>query len=301
MNRSYLIKPVHSSMRLDRWVRNNIGNYPQSLIEKALRKGKIKINQKKITSSYKLKVGDKINFFNFIYKKYIKKKKEKYIPTIKYLYENEQNIIENNENFIVLNKKAGISSQGGTNSKKNIIDLFSNSKLFLNDKPYPVHRLDKDTSGAMIIAKNQQYAKLLTTLFRLRKIHKTYLAICYGTLTNKKGELNDKLIRYDNKKKIIEIAQLTYRVISENNLCSLIELKPITGRKHQLRKQMLILGNPIVGDNKYNLKDISLKKNKNLMLHAYKIKFYINNQKYHYKADLPNYFNQYLKKKRLVF
>ena len=64
-----------------------------------------------------------------------------------------------------------------------------------------MHRLDKDTSGVMIIAKNHNFARLLTTLFRLRKIHKTYLAICHGSFKNKKGELKDELIRYDNKRR----------------------------------------------------------------------------------------------------
>ena len=300
MNRSYLIKPFHSSMRLDRWLRNNIGKFPQSLIEKSLRKGKIKINKKKTTSSYKLKAGDSVDFFNFVFKKNILIKKEKYIPSKKNLVENEQTIIENNENFIVINKKAGIASQGGTKSKKNIIDLFSNSKYFLNTKPYSVHRLDKDTSGVMIIAKNHNFARLLTTLFRLRKIHKTYLAICYGSFKNKKGELKDELIRYDNKKKIIEVARSTYRVVNDNGLFTLVELKPMTGRKHQLRKQLLIIGNPIVGDDKYFLKNKFDKNYKNLMLHAYKLKFFINNQKFFFKAELPSYFNEYLKKKRLI-
>ena len=68
MNRSYKIKPIHASMRLDRWVKNNVGKYPQSLLEKSIRKGKIKLNNKKTSSSYKLKIGDKINFYNFDYK-----------------------------------------------------------------------------------------------------------------------------------------------------------------------------------------------------------------------------------------
>ena len=182
--------------------------------------------------------------------------------------------------------------------KKNIIDLFSSSKYFFDSRPYSVHRLDKDTSGVMIIAKNQNFARLLTTLFRLRKIHKTYLAICHGSFKKKKGELKDELIRYDNNKKIIESARSTYRVINDNGLFSLVELKPITGRKHQLRKQLLIIGNPIIGDDKYTLK--KNKNSKNLMLHAYMIKFFINNKKFFFKAELPFYFKEYLKKKRLV-
>ena len=79
-------------------------------------------------------------------------------------------------------------------------------------------------------------------------------------------------------------------------------MKPITGRKHQLRKQMLLLGHPIVGDSKYNLQDqTSLNKNKHLMLHSSQIKFMINNQKYTFTAPLPKYFENYLKVKRLRF
>ena len=83
---------------------------------------------------------------------------------------------------------------------------------------------------------------------------------------------------------------------------SFVELKPITGRKHQLRKQLSFIGNPIVGDNKYNvIKNKNKNKNeKKLMLHAYNIKFMINSKKFNFKAELPDYFNKYLNKKRLI-
>ena len=297
MNRSYKIKPIHASMRLDRWVKNNIAKYPQSLLEKSIRKGKIKINKKKTSSSYKLKIGDEINFYNFNYKLQ-QKEKIIYKPTKKNLDENEKTLIDDNNDFIVINKKSGISAQGGTKSKNNLIDIFSNSTIFKDTKPYSVHRLDKETSGVMIIAKNYNSAKLLTSLFRLRKIHKTYLAICHGIFKNKKGEIRGNLIKYEREKKIIELAITNYNVISSNNLFSFVELKPITGRKHQLRKQLSFMGNPIVGDSKYN--NIKNKNEKKLMLHAYKIKFMINNEKFNFKAELPVYFSNYLNKKRLI-
>ena len=252
MNRSYKIKPIHSTMRLDRWIKNNIRKYPQSLFEKSIRKGKIKLNKKKTNSSYKLKIGDEVNFYNFNYE-FKKIKIIKYTPSKKNLDENEKSIIEDNDDFIVINKKAGVSVQGGTKSKNNLIDIFSNSNLFKDTKPYSVHRLDKETSGVMIIAKNYNSAKLLTSLFRLRKVHKTYLAICHGVFKNKKGEIRGNLIKYENEKKISELAITNYNVISSNNFFSFVELKPITGRKHQLRKQLSFMGNPIVGDVKYNL------------------------------------------------
>ena len=299
MNRSYKIKPIHATMRLDRWIKNNIGKYPQSLLEKSIRKGKIKLNKKKTNSSYKLKIGDEVSFYNFNYE-FNKIKTIKYTPSKKNLDENEKSLIEDNDEFIVINKKAGVSVQGGTKSKNNLIDIFSNSNLFRDTKPYSVHRLDKETSGVMIIAKNYNSAKLLTSLFRLRKVHKTYLAICHGVFKNKKGEIRGNLIKYEKEKKISELAITNYNVISSNNFFSFLELKPITGRKHQLRKQLSFMGNPIVGDVKYNIIKSKNKDQKKLMLHSYKIKFLINNKKFNFKAKLPDYFNNYLNKKRLI-
>ena len=110
-----------------------------------------------------------------------KKKKIKYIPKKKKkLAKYDDYIIEDNENFIVINKPAGIPVQSGTKSFKNIIDILKDTKYFENSKPFIVHRLDKETSGILIIAKNRKYAQLFTSLFRIRKIHKTYLAITYG-------------------------------------------------------------------------------------------------------------------------
>jgi len=299
MNRSYKIKPIHAAMRLDRWIKNNIGKYPQSLLEKLIRKEKIKLNKKKTNSSQKLKIGDEVSFYNFNYE--LKKIKTiKYKPSKKNLDENEKSLIEDNDDFIVINKKAGISVQGGTKSQNNLIDIFSNSNLFKDTKPYSVHRLDKDTSGIMIIAKNYNSAKLLTSLFRLRKVHKTYLAICHGIFKNKKGEIRGNLVKYEKEKKISELAITNYNVISSNNFFSFVELRPITGRKHQLRKQLSFMGNPIVGDDKYNIIKYKKKDQKKLMLHSFKIKFLIKNKKFNFKAKLPDYFNNYLNKKRLV-
>ena len=151
------------------------------------------------------------------------------------------------------------------------------------------------------MAKTRESAQLLTTLFRLRKVHKTYLAICHGEIIKDSGEWNDDLVRYDGKKKIIEPAKTLYKVIDKNSEASLIELKPITGRKHQLRKQLYGLGQPIFGDEKYKLSNSSKGLNKNLMLHSYQIRFMIKNIKHTYTALLPDYFKRLLKTKRLNF
>ena len=160
--------------------------------------------------SNSVKTDDVINSFNVDFKETIVQKKIKFEPSRDIIKSNEDQIIDNNENFIVLNKSSGISVQGGTKSKKNLVDIFAKSEIFQGTKPYSVHRLDKDTSGVFIMAKTRESAQLLTSLFRLRKVHKIYLAICHGELVKDSGEWNDDLIRYDGEKKIIEKAKTIY-------------------------------------------------------------------------------------------
>ena len=301
MNKNYIVDSTYKGIRIDKWIRNNLGKVPQALIEKNLRIGKIKLNKKKTKSSTKLNTNDVINTYDLKFHINLIQKKIKFNPSNEVIKENESLIIDNNENFIVVNKKSGISVQGGTKSKKNLIDIFIKSSIFENSKPYSVHRLDKDTSGVFIIAKNRDTAQLLTSLFRLRKIHKTYLAICYGELDKNRGILDQDLVRYEGKKKIIENSKTLYKVIDKNSNCTLLEMNPVTGRKHQLRKQLSLIGHPVYGDDKYTFEKNLKTKNKELMLHSYKIKFIINNNKYTFKAILPKYFKKLIQTKRLKF
>ena len=297
MPNSYIVDDEYNEVRLDRWFKHKVINLPHSLIEKIIRQNKIKINKKKTKSSYRLQTGDLIEVFD-ISKYKIKKnnKKIKYIPQKKELTKYEDYVIENNDNFIVINKPSGIPVQSGTKSFKNITDVLKNSKYFQNSKPYIVHRIDKETSGILIIAKNRKFAQLFTTLFRIRKIHKTYLAMVYGKINKSIKTMRDELTYFENKKKISQKAISNIKVIKSNEELSYVELNPITGRKHQLRKQLLNIGNPIIGDDKYFLRNFRKIKSKNLMLHAYKIKFMINNVQYNFKAKYDNYFEQLFKK-----
>jgi len=301
MKKTINVDKTFNDMRVDRLLRNHLGKIPQGLIEKNLRNGKIKLNKKKVKSSTKVKNGDKIHLFNFNFKKNILQEKLKFTPSNQIIKENENLIIENNDDFIVLNKNSGISVQGGTKSKKNLIDIFAKSKIFQNSKPFSVHRLDKETSGVFLMAKNRQTAQLLTSLFRLRKVHKTYLAICNNEIEISKGTLKNDLVRFENDKKIIEKAETYYKVIDKNNNSSLVKMKPVTGRKHQLRKHLFMIGHSILGDNKYNSQSNAKSIGKYLMLHSYEIKFMIKEKKYTFRASLPEYFKKMLIKKRLNF
>ena len=299
MPKTFTVSKDYNNCRFDRWFKLNIGKYPQSLIERLIRKKKIRVNKKKIKSSYRVKLNDKIDIYEIENLKPSKINKiEKYKPSNKEKKNYEDFIIEDNENFIVINKPSGIPVQSGTKSFKNIIDILRETKYFLDSKPYIVHRLDKETSGVMIVAKNREYAQLFTSLFRIRKIHKTYLAITQGRVNRDIKILRDELTFYENNKKIVQKAISYIKIIRSNDKNSFLELKPITGRKHQLRKQLYNIGHPIIGDNKYSFNKIEKKpKFRNIMLHAYKIRFMINNIKYYFEAKYSEDFSRLLKKK----
>ena len=297
MPKLYTVDDDFNDARLDKWFKNQIINLPHSLLEKILRQNKVKVNKKKTKSSYRLQKGDLIEIYDISKLKPVdKKEKIKYLPKKKEIGSYDDYVIEDNENFIVINKPTGIPVQSGTKSFKNIIDILKNTKYFENSKPFIVHRLDKETSGILIFAKNRKYAQLFTSLFRIRKIHKTYLAIVFGKVNKSIKVMKDDLIYYENNKKIFQKAVSNLKIIKSNEGYSYLELNPITGRKHQLRKQLLNIGYPIIGDDKYFLNDRKRVKIKSLMLHAYKIKFMVNNTQYNFKAKYNKTFEDFLKK-----
>ena len=297
MLKTFKVDEDYQNSRFDKWFKNKVIDIPHSLIEKIIRLNKAKVNNKKTKSSYRLQIGDIVDVYDIEkFKPNQKNKLLKYKPKKKELGEYSKYIIEDNENFIVINKPTGIPVQGGTKSFKNIIDILKDTKYFLGSKPYIVHRIDKDTSGLLIVAKNRKFAQLFTSLFRIRKIHKTYLALTYGKVSKSISSLKDQLVYVEKGKKVIQKAVTNLKIIKSNNDYTFLELKPITGRKHQLRKQLLNIGNPIIGDDKYFIIDSKKLKVKNLMLHAYKIKFMINGMQYSFKANYGNEFSEFLKK-----
>jgi 23S rRNA pseudouridine955/2504/2580 synthase len=297
MPKSFIVEDDYNDSRLDKWFKQKILNLPHSLIEKIIRQNKNKFNKKKTKSSYRLQTKDLVEIYNISkFKPIDNKKKIKYSPKKSEIGAYDDYVLEDNDNFIVINKPSGIPVQSGTKSFKNIIDILKNTKYFENSKPFIVHRLDKETSGVLIIAKNRKFAQLFTSLFRIRKIHKTYLALVYGKVSKEIKTMKDDLFYYENNKKIIQKAISNLKVIKSNEGYSYLELNPITGRKHQLRKQLLNIGSPIIGDDKYFLNNRKRIKPKNLMLHAYKIKFMINNVQYNFKAKYNNIFENFIKK-----
>ena len=301
MTKKFEVEKDFHNTRFDRWFKNNVLDIPQGLIEKIIRKNQAKVNGKKTKSSYRVQENDIIEIFNIEkVKKTEKNLITQYIPSNTERDKYDDFIIENNENFIAINKPSGIAVQSGTKSFKNIVDTLRKTKYFEDTKPFIVHRLDKETSGILIVAKTREYAQLFTSLFRIRKIHKTYLAVVYGEVSKDIKVLEEDLILYEKERKIVQKAISYIKILKSNPEYSLLELRPITGRKHQLRKQLYNIGNSIIGDDKYYVKrGKDFIKSKNLMLHAYEIKFMINNVKYNFQANFNSEFKEFLIKKNL--
>ncbi|MDB2353718.1 RluA family pseudouridine synthase, partial [Candidatus Pelagibacter bacterium] len=267
MPKFFIVDDNYHDARLDKWFVQKVISLPHSLVEKIIRLNKIKVNKKKTKSSYRLQNGDLIEIYDISkFKPTNKEIKVKYKPKKNEISKYDDYVIEDNENFIVVNKPKGLPVQSGTKSFKNLIDILKNTRYFENITPYIVHRIDKDTSGILIVAKNRKYAQLFTSLFRIRKIHKTYLAIVYGKVDKTIKTMRDDLVYFENNKRVSQKAISNLKIIKSNEGYSYIELNPITGRKHQLRKQLLNIGNPIIGDDKYFLNDRKRLKIKDLML-----------------------------------
>ncbi len=283
------------NQRLDKFLKKSFSSLTQSFIEKNLRKKNILVNNKTSKAKYLINKDDLIiikNFSKEIYADNKIKKTNKKIDS--YLIKNfEKSILHENSNFLVIDKWSGISTQGGTNITISIDTIIKNISSNYN----LVHRLDRETSGLLLIAKNLKYTKIFGKLFRLQKIKKIYLALCEGQPKLKESYVD---LAIKDKDMINSVQTKTYyKVISYNNKTSLIQFEPKTGKKHQLRIVAKNLGCPIVGDNKYNLNQSN--KQENLKLNAHKLEFNIENIVFNYKSKLPKDFTDYVKNKQISY
>jgi 23S rRNA pseudouridine955/2504/2580 synthase len=289
-----IIDDSSADQRIDRFLKRNFQNLSQSFIEKNLRKKNILLNKHLTKSNQIIKVDDKITIKNFseeIYQKFERKKSN--LTINKSLITNfKKSILYENDNFLIIDKWSGIASQGGSNIIISIDAIIKN----ISENYNLVHRLDKETSGLMIIAKNLKYTRLFGKLFKSQKLKKTYLAICDGMPKLKESyvDLNIK----NNSDKVIK-TQTFYKILSYNNKTSLIKFEPQTGKKHQLRIVAKNLGCHIVGDIKYNLN--SNKQKENLKLNAFMLEFDIEDNQFKITSSIPKDFTDYLKFKDIKF
>ena len=288
----YNVSDEYSNVRLDKWIKIIYSAFRQNDIEIALRKKKIKVNEKKIKSKYRIQIDDQISISSE-YRKFKKEKNYHFSRNSK--KEIDEMIIYQDDEILILNKPTGIAVQGGTKIKKSIDTLLKSS--FKSLKTRLVHRLDKDTSGILIIALNRQIADHMSYLFREKKIIKNYWALNVGKLKIGKGTIN-KEIKKKNSKTYYEALTEYNNYMKINNNLNFIIFKPITGRNHQIRIHSKELGIPILGDKRYgNVED-----SEKLHLHSRSVEFYHpNGNKMFFEAELPKHMREKWKKYDLPY
>ena len=252
----------NQGLRLDKFLTQEVEDLSRAFIQKLIKDEKVCVNNRLVKSSYKLKTDDQVRIE---YKK--EQGKLKPNPKIKL------NIIYENKDVIVINKPAGLvvhpANYEITNTLVNgLLSYHPKIRNVGEDKLRPgiVHRLDKDTSGVLIIAKNNKVFQYIKSQFKNRKVQKTYTALVYGKVTPKTAQIEKPIARNKfNPLKItvfkaqsspssLKYALTKYKVLRYINNCSLLEVYPKTGRMHQIRVHLSSIGYPVIGDEKYSSK-----------------------------------------------
>lgn len=224
-------------------------------------------------------------------------------------------LLAESDDFLVLNKPAGLSMHPVRKGQKNTLTEWLSTRYpqiigvgEVAERPGMMHRLDKDTSGIVLIAKNQKAFMALKRLFQERKIQKEYLALVYGTLESPSGIINKPLGRVkgsirrgvpEGKREFggeLREAETEYVLHTRYPQYDLLSVKPKTGRTHQIRVHLASLGHPIVGDKLYRFKEH--RRDPLLppfqLLHAENLRFSLFGKKYRFEAPLPDYFQDTL-------
>ncbi len=293
--------------RVDSWVAKNFG-IPFSLIQKLIRQKKLLINGKKTNANYRLQDGDLLEIKSNISEKVdIHKNNSKKKIISKNLYNQllaqiKRNILFKDENIIVINKPYGIAVQGGSKINISIDDILDGLQFDYPTKPMLAHRIDRYTTGILLLARTKEAAQLLAKMFSDKNaIVKKYLALLAGVPKNKEGIVTSKI----SKEKINTKEKMTntedgkkstteYKIINKfGKTLSLVEFIPITGRTHQIRIHAAEnLGTPIVGDTKYGWQKSQLSGIIETKLHLHASEIIIKQFKgksYHLKAELPEH------------
>ena len=287
--------------RLDNFLIYKFPNLPKSKIYSMIRKGEIRINSKRCKAQTKISLGDEIRLPPYLESekrdnnfKNLPAKIEKLIKS---------SIIFDDDDFIVINKPEGISVHGGSGQKFSLIDgvrsIYSSNDIDL------CHRLDKETSGCIVLSKNKLFLKHFNGLLRTKKITKTYLAIICGKL-KKSITVTDKLIarrRNNIKTSLVDDsgkeALSIFSPIKTYKNYTLVEIEILTGKLHQIRAHAESIKHPVLGDFKYG--NINLFKEfyrlhptfKRLALHSQSIAFLnIDDQQHLFVADLSDDFQR---------
>jgi 23S rRNA pseudouridine1911/1915/1917 synthase len=275
------------SERVDSYLASIYKDYSRSYFQKFILEQKVFVNGLPVLSSYKLKYDDSI-VFEF--------KKEKTIQV------NPENIklvvVYEDDDIVIINKQSGIvvhpSFGHASGTLLNALVAHSNGKY----SPYLVHRLDKDTSGVIIFAKNEKSKISISKQLENRAVKKIYYTAVKGIVVENRGRIEAPIGRSPQNRKLMSVNSLAkkmaiteFKVISRKNGYTLLEVRIITGRTHQIRSHMKYINHPVVGDFQYGGPEIiDGKSYKRQMLHAYNITFThpVTSKEISFTVPLPN-------------
>ena len=306
MKFNLVVKKEDLGNRLDKYLvenedlREELSELTRGDFARAIKGGDILVNGNKVKPSYSLKNEDRIEIN-------ISKRESRLLPNSKV----KINTIHEDKNILVINKLVGVQIHPGVlNEKDTLVSglIYRYPEIIgVGDesvdawlRPGIVHRLDKDTSGVLIVARNKKSFDELKKLFKDRGVTKKYLALVYGKVSPKEGVIDAPIARATSYKKqviagkktktTIREATTKYSVKKEFKNYSLVEVMPKTGRMHQIRVHFSHLGNPIMGDKIYKKKEFSgsnFPHPERQLLHASEINFELFNEKYSFKSELP--------------
>jgi 23S rRNA pseudouridine1911/1915/1917 synthase len=274
---TFVVKePSEVNLRIDKFIAAKLSQYSRSYFQHLIDSGNVLVNSNKVKRSYKLKINDVVRVILIEEKSIIE---PTYIP-LKIIYEDEQ--------IIVVDKPANlITHPAGKNKTYTLLNgiAYHLREHNFDSEPRLVHRLDKDTTGVLVVAKTEEAKNFLSRQFQKRNVKKKYLAIVYGKFTEKFGKINAFIGKLPKSRKVWHTplgkeAITEYHVKQEfkcgDNYYSLLEISPLTGRTHQIRVHLSLIGHPVCGDTEYgysvavNAKNVVFPR---VMLHAWRLKF----------------------------
>ncbi|MHA1165385.1 MAG: RluA family pseudouridine synthase [Alphaproteobacteria bacterium] len=252
---------AESGMRLDRWFKAHYPTLPHGALQKLLRKGQVRLDGGRVKASARIEAGQKVR----VPPMHLDKTRE---PAKTTLSKAEIRfirclVIYNDSHVLALNKPAGLAVQGGTKTVRHVDGLLDGLRFDAGERPRLVHRLDKDTSGVLLLARDRASASALGDALKTREACKTYWALVNGVPSPQRGEIDlplvkkggahsERMVVAEEEETGAKHAVTRYAVIEPaGSKLSWVAMWPLTGRTHQLRVHMAAIGHPIVGDGKY--------------------------------------------------
>ena len=284
--------------RIDKFVLDYLGeSYTRSFIQRLISDEKILVNKKIIKSGYKVKIGDVVSILDFDIKRLDILAQDIFLDIV---YEDSDVIIVNKEQGMIVHPAQNIYKDTLVNALMYYCkDLSSINGV---ERPGIIHRIDKDTSGILIVAKNDLSHKFLSEQFKIHSIRREYVALVHGVIKKSEGLIKTNIGRNPQNRIKMAVVQkgkeaiTEYKVLRRYRRCTLVKCKLHTGRTHQIRLHMSHLGFPLVGDPIYGIKNENIYRNGQL-LHARLIGFIhpTSNKYIEFKSSLPKHFKNVIK------